>query len=270
MNGAGETRRKGRTMNMRTMVVAGLIVTGGVSGAAAATGSFALSPMSGYMWRGQYYSDEPVLQPSVTVGDAHGFSFNVWGNLDLTDNNNAYDETTGALVTERKDEFTELDLTLAYTLPLEGPIGLTLGFIQYTFPAYSLSTREFYATIVGKTLLNPTLSIYGDVDAAEGFYGNFGLSHSFALAEKLTLGLSASIGYGTEKYNAFYFGVEDDLVNDVNAGATLTYAITEKFSLTALATYTTLIDSDIEAGAETIGYDDTEAVVGGITATYTF
>lgn len=256
-------------MNVRAMTVAGLVMAGGAGVAAAATGSFSLSPMSGYMWRGQYYSDEAVLQPSITASDDSGFSINVWGNLDLTDNNNAYDET-GALVTERKDEFTELDLTLSYALPLEGPIGLTLGFIQYTFPAYSLSTREFYATIVGKTLLNPTLSIYGDIDAAEGLYGNFGLSHSFALAEKLTLGLSASIGYGTEKYNAFYFGVEDDLVNDVNAGATLTYAVTAKFSLAALATFTTLIDSDIEDGALAIGYDDTEAVVGGITATYTF
>lgn len=255
-------------MNVRTMLVAGLVLSGGAGVATAATGSFSLSPMSGYMWRGQYYSDELVLQPSVTVSGDCGLSINTWGNVDLTDNNNVVNEA-GELDTETENEFTELDLTIAYTLPLEGPVGLTIGFIQYTFPAAGGGTRELYATLAGKCLLSPTLSLYGDVDEAEGYYGNFGVSHSFALAEKLTLGLSASIGYGSDKYNAFYFGVDDSLMNDVNAGATLTYALSDKFSLAALATFTTLVDSDIEDGAELL-YDDTQAVVGGITATYTF
>ena len=245
-------------MNVRTMAAVTMAVVG-ISGlASAATGSFSLSPLSGYMWRGQYYSDEPVLQPSITVSDDSGLSLNTWGNMDLTDNNDA------------SGEYTELDVTLSYALPIEGPVSLSLGFIQYTFPAAGGATRELYATIGVDAPLSPTLSVYADVDEATGFYGLFGLSHSFDLAEGLSLGLSASIAYATDSYNEFYFGVDDAAFNDVNAGVSLTYAFSEKFSLAVLATYTTLIDSDIKDGSEAIGYDDTKGLVGGLTATYNF
>ncbi|MBI4800069.1 MAG: hypothetical protein HY794_15340, partial [Desulfarculus sp.] len=39
---------------------------------------------SKYLSRGALTVDDPVLQPGLTVA-AHGFSFNVWGNYNLTD-----------------------------------------------------------------------------------------------------------------------------------------------------------------------------------------
>lgn len=260
------TTRCGATM----AVVLAMAATAPMAGAAEANAS--LSLLSGYVWRGQVNSDEAVAQPSFTAKSASGLSLNAWANMDLTDNNSVtlYDADGAASTKDADKEFWEYDLTLAYALPLKGPVSASIGAIQYTFPVLGTSTREVYGTLAANTLLTPTLSVYYDFDAAEGFYGNIGIGHSFTLAEPLTLGLNASIGYGTADYNDFYFGVDDDAMNDVNVGATLGYAATKSLTISASVTYTTLPDGDISDGALAIGYDDDSIVVYGVAASYNF
>ena len=206
------------------------------------------------------------MQPSITLKSESGLAFNTWGNMDLTDDN--ANPESGL---DPTGEFTELDVTLSYDLPLDGPVGLTLGFIQYSFPASGApGTRELLATVSAKAPLAPTLSVYADIDEAEGWYATFGLSHSVELGGSLSLGLLATLGAATDKYNAFYFGVDQTRLNDLNVGASLTWDATENLSTGVSATYVTLLDGDIRDGAHTIGYDGADALIYGVTLSWQF
>ena len=86
-----------------------------------------LDALSGYVWRGGILgSDEDlVLQPSLTFGFGEsGIALNVWGSFFAMDR--------GTL-----DQVDELDFTLSYETSLgeDGQVGLSIGFIEYTFPS---------------------------------------------------------------------------------------------------------------------------------------
>ncbi len=249
--------------NGLSCVVGAVVLMGAVSvraedPAPVATASTDLSLLSGYVWRGQVLNDEAVFQPSFTLGK-NGFSINTWGNANLTD-----------AATENAPELSELDLTISYSKTV-GNVGLSVGYIEYTFPNTTYAgTREVYGSVSLPTLLIvPTLSVNYDFDEADGAYGNFALSYSHALCDKSTLGLFTSIGAATADYNSFYFGVDDAAVNDVNVGATLGIALTKALTVTPAVQYTALPDSKIKDGAAGL-YKDTEAIVGSVKITYVF
>jgi uncharacterized protein (TIGR02001 family) len=207
-----------------------------------------LPVLSSYVWRGQVLNDEAVVQPALNVVSG-GFGVNVWGNYNTTDN-----------VTDDPD-FSEIDLTVSYGGTL-GLVGYGVGVIEYLFPNTDYSgTREAYVSLSlpGAPVI-PSLSVYRDIDEADGFYASFGLSKSLAVADKATLGLSASIGAGDEDYNTFYFGVDDAALNDANVAASLSFALTDKITLTPGVQYTWLLDSDIEDGANALYLDDEQFV----------
>ncbi len=213
---------------------------------------------NGYIWRGQVLNNEAVLQPSFTLGSG-GFTINTWGNMNLTDS-----------VSEDAPDLSELDLTFGYSKTL-GSVALGGGLIEYSFPNSTVaSTREVYGTIgLPNWLIVPSLSVYYDFDEADGLYGILSLTYSQSIAEKATLALFASLGMATENYNAFYFGVDKNALNDFNVGASLTIPVTKSFSITPSVQYTTLPDGDISDGADGL-YQEKDFVLGSIKASYTF
>lgn len=245
--------------------------------AAAAEAELGVTANSAYVWRGQVLNDEAVLQPSLTVSTDYGLSFNVWGNVDLTDN----------LGDDRKNEFNELDPTITYTLPIEAA-SIDIGYVEYLFPHQTLEvegaaegetttesypgTREVFVSAGLDVLLSPTLAVYYDFDEAEGVYGVASISHSMDLVDKLSAEIALSVGYANEDYNAYYFGVEENDFNDGNAKLTLTYAVLENLSLSGYVLYTKLLSSDIEeaADANEAYFNDGDVVSGGATVAYTF
>jgi hypothetical protein len=226
--------------------------------------------LSAYVWRGQVLNDEAVAQPSLTVSKA-GFALNYWGNMNLTD------ETTGDSY-----EFSEHDLSIAYefTCPLTGA-DASIGVVNYDFPNQTLETAEGNVALVENTaetyllfgfsevLLAPTLSVYYDFKEADGFYGNFAISHDIEINDKASASLGASVGYASEDYNAFYFGVEEDQWNDANFTLALPFAVNESLTITPGVQYTMLLDGDIEDAADAL-YKDKEQVVGSLKASYAF
>jgi hypothetical protein len=124
------------------------------------TASVGVDLLSQYVWRGFALSRRSaVLQPSLTVG-YRGFSLNVWGNFDASEN-------APAAITDRKGaKWNETDLTLGYTRDLyQGDLlktlTLNLGAIYYAYDG----------------------TIYPQGDSLEIYYG---LAADFGLA-KLTL-----------------------------------------------------------------------------------
>ena len=131
---------------------------------AAGKGSFSAAFASRYVWRGQILSEGFVAQPTVgiTLG---GFSANLWSNIDL---DNAEEDDDGIVMNET-------DLTLNYTVPV-GPVSLTGGFIHYDFDG--CDTQEIYLTGALAVLLNPSLSLYYDIDEGEGGFAVLAVSQA--------------------------------------------------------------------------------------------
>ncbi|NQV35214.1 MAG: hypothetical protein HQ515_21145, partial [Phycisphaeraceae bacterium] len=153
-----------------------------------------------YIWRGRVVTDDPALQPGVTVG-LDKLTFGVWGTIDTTNINGD------------RNQFQEVDYTVDYTDALPDVEGVTysVGAILYEFPTTNgrtNATTEIYGGLGFDCILNPTVTLYYDMDDADGFYGNVGVSHSLDISEYglmedmiTSVDLAASLGYADRKFN---------------------------------------------------------------------
>lgn len=156
------------------------------------TGEFAASVLSAYIWRGQELTRHSVVvQPSISVG-YKGFSANLWGNLD-TKPYSAIDE-------KFSPNFTETDVTLSYTHTF-GIFSAGLGYIYYGLAGANAGapdlpdSQELFVSLGLDTLLSPTLTVYREIDHYHQWYATLGVSHTFALHEKVGLKLAAGASY---------------------------------------------------------------------------
>ncbi len=226
--------------------------------------------ISKYVWRGLEVNEDPVLQPALTVAYG-GFSFNLWGNMDLTDFGK--DECVYTSDCEsRAGQFTEIDLTFDYSHSFD-KFTLGAGIISYQFPNWDESedTHEVYLAMSYDCLLAPALTIYYDFDEVDGFYTNFSISHSFTINDKAGVDLSASIGYGDSDYNEAYFGIDDNAFVDANCSIALPYQVTGKITVTPVLNLTSLVDSDLRDAVDSNSYCNNETnIYGGINIAFSF
>lgn len=228
---------------------------------------------SGYLFRGLLLNENLVFQPSLTCAAENGFAINTWGNMDLKGEN--------MFGVDEPGQFSEVDLTVSYTLPIK-PVAITIGVAQYLYPSARIegaeetvaidipTTRELFAVISLPVLLSPTLSVYADVNRAEGaVYANLAVSHGITVKD-LSLTAKTSLGWGSSDYNAFYLGVSESTVNELTVGLNAAYPITKNVSATASVVYFTLLDSDIEDAAKAVWDNKDDNVFGSIGASFTF
>ena len=221
---------------------------------------------SKYMWRGFELSDESaVIQPSMTV-EYKGFSVNLWGNLD-TD----YDDTGDS-------EFNETDYTLAYGTSI-GDYDLSIGYIYYGLDGLE-DAEEFYGSITAaKCPVAPTLTIYREIAAAQGWYFNLGISHSFELKDEITLDLGGSVGYYYSDDDAFV-EVDNHLnptskkyrnFHDGKVSVGLTIPLDKYFTLSPMIAYSfplTTNADDLITSSSMSG--DSDFFFGGVTMSIAF
>ncbi len=206
------------------------------------TGSFSTAFASRYVWRGQTLSQGIVAQPTVgmTLG---GFSANLWSNVDL-DNDEADDD--GIVMNET-------DLTLSYSVPV-GPVSLTGGFIHYDFDG--ADTQEIFLTGELAVLLNPSLSLYYDIDDGEGGFAVLAISQEIP-AGPISLSAGASVGFNLgdkamglnaagEDFTGLYYG-EVSLATSI--------PIFGHVSLEPRIAYSTALGSDGEDAIAAISVD---------------
>lgn len=230
---------------------------------------------SAYVWRSLTFNDGLVVQPSVDVTHPAGVRFNVWGNFDL----DSYD---GAV--ERR-EFSEVDLTIAYALPLEGPFSVEVGVVEYLFPkegnyvaevpeghpeveaVRDTDTREVFVSLGFEIVdgLGLSANVYYDVDEVEGLYGDLGIAYGYDVTEALSLEAGAKIGAADKKFAEYYAGGTEGGLFDWNASLSATYAVTEAVELGAFITYADNVNTDAFP-------DDSKDkdVFGGVSVYYTF
>jgi hypothetical protein len=168
--------------------------------AAAVEVRYEASLLSHYVWRGITLTDDPVFQPAVGIAHDSGVSFELWGNVDLGDDND-----TGG-------EINETRLILDYRREL-GALEIGAGLIEYLFPGTSFpGTREVFLRLRIDALVSPRLELFYDVDEIDGAYARLALVHERELRPHWTLALEGSAGYADD---AFAIGEKAGL-HDVN------------------------------------------------------
>lgn len=147
--------------------------------------------VSSYVFRGATLNSGPALQPGVEVSGLP-VSFGIWGNLDVDDNG-------GSLAS---GQFSEIDIYFSYDLPIDlGPVGLSIGYTEYTYPVGVEADREVSLTAaLSDTVLSPSLAIYYGIDGAieKSLYIEMGLGHEEDLGKLcagLTGNLNVALGY---------------------------------------------------------------------------
>jgi hypothetical protein len=225
---------------------------------------------SQYIWRGMVLDEELSLQPTLTVG-YYDFSFNVWGQMDLTDfgeDECVYTDDCDS----RAWQFTEVDFILAYSHSF-GKLTVGTGIIFYLYPNWDHSedTHEVYVSISHDDLLQPSLTVYYDFDEVDGWYINFGVGHSFEITPKFSIELSSSVGWGDSDYNKYMFGNDDSCMVDFNCGIKTPYKITENLTITPTLMFSSLLDSDNRDIVEDYDCcDETDNVYGGVSLSFSF
>jgi hypothetical protein len=213
---------------------------------------------SKYIWRGIDLVDDPVFQPSLAAYYG-GLTLSIWGNMELTNSN------------YEVGEFTELDYVADYTWAWD-TIALSVGVIHYQFPNIGPpTTTELYGAIALSILLDPALTVYQDVDQADGTYISLSLGHTFENVWSssggitVSAGFSGSLGYGSSNFNLFYYGFDKETFTDATLSATLPITLSEEWSLTPSISYATLLEGGVRQGM-----DKDDNVWGGLTVSYCF
>lgn len=222
---------------------------------------------SHYMFRGAPIVDDPVLQPAASVS-YKGFSFDFWGNVDLTG-----DTTDGA-------EFNELDFIWGYSTDLgflafgnEGTfedlmekVSVGAGYTFYVFPNWGIgsgvddTSHEWYLNVGFDTFLQPSYVVYHDFDQGDGFYHEWGIGHSFDL-DPVTVDTGMTMGL-----NISQWGFETSLTAlDFSTAITIPM---DKLVKVDLLKYVTVVPH-INYSLPLDGQYDPE-VYGGVAATVAF
>jgi len=222
-----------------------------------------LTYSSKYIWRGLNFNDDGVVWPSVAYS-WNGFSASLWASIETSDYNVYPDNATPS------GDITEVDYTFSYTFPVD-KFSFTVGLALYEYPTTGLdNTMELFAVASYDTYLSPTISVYQDVDEAEGTWISLSASHSFDLwtlegGQTLSLTISGGIGFGTSQHNEYYFGLAESSLTDLTLHATLPFQISETWCVTLSFNYATLLDSD---NRQIMAKDDNFWTTLSITATF--
>ncbi len=150
--------------------------------------------VSKYVWRGYNLADGFSVQPTldITLGS---FGFNIWASRAMADRD-TYSASD------------ELDFTFTYSPMLSDQLGVTLGFIYYTFPTQddfdvdAHTSKEVFATLAPAGLpLSPELTVYYDFDLGDDLYASLGVGHSIPLNGH-SLDLGVALGYNNGQFGA--------------------------------------------------------------------
>ena len=195
---------------------------------------------SKYIWRGQNLDDDPVFQPGISASYG-GLSALIWGNLELTNING------------NSGDFSELDYCIDYSDKLPGfeCIGYSVGAAYYSFPGTVIKdTTEIYWGLNFDLTLSPSITVYHDVDEAEGTYLSFAAGHSIErIAEfgpdmPVGMDIGASLGWASGSYNKYYWGTDQSKLNDLAFSVSFPIEI-GGWTLAPSLNYVTLVSDDI-------------------------
>jgi hypothetical protein len=208
---------------------------------------------SNYIFRGQVFTDRPVLQTGLAVNvptlGGGTTTARAWGNLDL-------DDSTGDawFAPGHAGDFTEIDLSLAYAHRID-TVELAAGLIHYswpfgdevTFAPFPPTSEAFLRGSVEVLGLRPAVTLHWDFDEVDSLYVRGEVARSFELAAALRLALRGWIGWSDAKHSYWLYRTHQDAWADAGLGATLSWDADDVTSVYADVAGTTIVDDDLRA-----------------------
>jgi hypothetical protein len=237
---------------LRSLIVIGLIMSlfgsGEVSAEDRIDFELTVDDVSKYIWRGQNLDDDRVFQPGLNAS-YRDLTASIWGNLELTN------------INDKRGDFSELDYSLGYSGALPGIAGVeySVGAIYYDFPGCAADgsrcpdTTEVYWGLNFDLPLSPSLTVYHDVDEAEGSYVSLALGQCIEKIAELgphipiAMEIGASLGWGSGSYNKYYWGTDQSKLNDFVLSVSFPVMIGDDLTLSPNLNYVTLVSDDVRA-----------------------
>lgn len=157
--------------------------------APAAEVAYELGFASAYVWRGITLTDGPLLQPAVRISHQSGVSLDLWGNVDLDDDN------------DLAGEIGEVRITVDYGHRF-GALELGGGLTEYLYPNTPYpGTREVYVRSAFHAAVTPKLELFYDFDEIQGLYARISLAWQRPLGANWRSTLEASAAYAESGFS---------------------------------------------------------------------
>ena len=202
----------------------------------------------GYIWRGIRKHDDPALQPYYSINiDAPDISFDIWTNIVLSG-----DDDSG--------EMTEAQFSGDYAFGV-ADFWVTVGGIYYNYlTAITYSddqadtvndTTEVYIKFewLGGMDVTPMISLHYDVDQADGAYGQIGFTYQPAEYDEIEYGFRTALGFATDEWNNYYFGVNDSSFVNFDFGVFMDWMVNDNAGAKINLDYSTLVDGELQNAA---------------------
>lgn len=248
------------------------------------TGELAAAVLSAYVWRGQEMTrDSAAIEPSFTA-NYKGFTATLWGNLDTR----PYAAGDG----RHSSTWSETDFTLSYAREF-GIVKAGAGYIYYGLAGMTplgvdlLDAEELFVSLGLNTILAPTLTVYKEIDHYHQWYATLGVSHTFALHERVGLKLAATASYLKSedettypKFNSDSIATADKFNNFHDGMVSVSLPVAVAGSLTVTPTLSCVFPLSDDAryemrarglkGTANPSDRDSSYVYGGVTLSLTF
>jgi hypothetical protein len=132
-------------------------------------------------------------------------------------------------------------------------VGYSVGVIYYDFPGTTTKdTTEIYWGFNFDLPLSPSITVFHDVDEAEGSYVVLAVGHSIEKIAELSpnmpvgMEIGASLGWGSCSYNKYYWGTDQSKLNDLAFSVSFPTEIAG-WAVAPSLNYVTLVSDDIRA-----------------------
>ncbi len=187
--------------------------------------------VSKHLWRGFLLSDDSNVQPSINLSMA-GISIGYWGSYSWEGN---------------PDPYSRHETHIGYEWNSD-PLTFTVGSTHYTFPTVSEGkgkSDEFWFGAQMNAFLSPSLTAYFDIGkekkgGGDGQYYLCAITHTLGIDDGLDLNLGAGLGYNNKLF------IDENGFADFTPSAELLMKVTDHFSISLKATYSTIIDNSVE------------------------
>lgn len=198
--------------------------------------------LSRFVWRGEMWTDDPVLWQTTTVTWKGFRSYNFF-NVDLTD------------INDDKFQCNEYDFILDYTFSFNR-FSIAPGVLHFSSPTdFFEPTTKITLQVKTDFFLNPGLRIRVDPEKSRGSYYILDVSQRYMLpSSTIPIDFYGSLGASQPRYYRRYLD-STTVLTDLLLGISIPLPVGYDFILSPLVEFTSLLDSSVRDAQDEHGYD---------------